>query len=193
MPAKTTAATKVQPTSPYLTVRGAADAIDLYKKAFGAKEKGRMPAQDGRRLMHADLTINGGTVMLSDEFPEHGGPSAPGNGSAPPVAITIQYSKPAEVDAVFRRAIDAGCTSTMEPQDTFWEARFAVLATAAWVVSGDAVRAVAVLVVATPCPLILAAPVAIVSGLSRSARIGVIVKGGGALERLAGSRVLLLD
>jgi heavy metal translocating P-type ATPase len=69
----------------------------------------------------------------------------------------------------------------------------AVLATAAWVVSGDAVRAVAVLVVATPCPLILAAPVAIVSGLSRSARIGVIVKGGGALERLAGSRVLLLD
>ena len=67
------------------------------------------------------------------------------------------------------------------------------LAGAAWAVSGDAVRAVAVLVVATPCPLILAAPVAIVSGLSRSARVGVIVKGGGALERLAGATVLLLD
>lgn len=68
-----------------------------------------------------------------------------------------------------------------------------VLAGAAWAVSGDPVRAVAVLVVATPCPLILAAPVAIVSGLSRSARIGVIIKGGGVLERLADGRVLLLD
>jgi PhnB protein len=128
MPTKTATRIKAQPTSPYLTVRGAADAIAFYKKAFGAKENTRMPAQDGRRLMHADLTINGGTVMLSDEFPEHGGPSAPGNGGAPPVAITIQYSKPAEVDATFRRAVKAGCTSTMEPQDTFWEARFAMLA-----------------------------------------------------------------
>ena len=53
------------------------------------------------------------------------------------------------------------------------------------VVGGDPVRAVAVLVVATPCPLLLAAPIAIMSGLSRAARLGVIVKGGGALERLA--------
>ncbi|WP_334143531.1 heavy metal translocating P-type ATPase [Rhabdothermincola sp.] len=68
-----------------------------------------------------------------------------------------------------------------------------VLAAGAWAVSGNPVRAVAVLVVATPCPLILAAPVAIVAGLSRSARLGVIVKGGGALERLAGATVLLLD
>src|SRR5262245_35127691 len=116
MPAKTTATTKVQPTSPYLTVKGAADAIDLYKKAFGAKEKGRMPAQDGRRLMHADLTINGGTVMLSDEFPEHGGPAAPApsNGTPPPVAVTIQYKKPADVDTTFQRAIAAGCKTVME-------------------------------------------------------------------------------
>jgi heavy metal translocating P-type ATPase len=63
----------------------------------------------------------------------------------------------------------------------------------AWMVSGDPVRAVAVLVVATPCPLILAAPVAFVSGLSRAARHGVIVKGGAALEQLAGARTLLLD
>lgn len=67
------------------------------------------------------------------------------------------------------------------------------LAGAAWAMTGDEVRAVAVLVVATPCPLILAAPVAIVSGLSRSARIGVVIKGGGALERLATATVLLLD
>ena len=68
-----------------------------------------------------------------------------------------------------------------------------VLAGASWALSGDAVRAVAVLVVATPCPLLLAAPIAIMSGLSRAAHIGVVIKGGGALERLAGGRVMLFD
>jgi len=63
----------------------------------------------------------------------------------------------------------------------------------AWMASGDPVRAVAVLVVATPCPLLLAAPVAIMSGLSRAARGGVVIKGGAVLERLAAGRVLLFD
>ncbi|MFB8352835.1 heavy metal translocating P-type ATPase [Streptomyces niveus] len=63
----------------------------------------------------------------------------------------------------------------------------------AWAVSGSAVRAVAVLVVATPCLLLLAAPVAIVSGLSRAARRGVIVRDGGALERLGRARTLVID
>ncbi len=64
----------------------------------------------------------------------------------------------------------------------------------AWLVSGgSAVRAVAVLVVATPCPLLLAAPVAIVSGLSRASRLGVVVRDGGALENLGRARTLLLD
>ncbi|MFJ9841617.1 heavy metal translocating P-type ATPase [Kitasatospora sp. NPDC101155] len=63
----------------------------------------------------------------------------------------------------------------------------------AWLVSGDAVRAVAVLVVATPCPLLLAAPVAIVSGLSRAARQGVVVRDGAALETLGRARTLVLD
>jgi heavy metal translocating P-type ATPase len=67
------------------------------------------------------------------------------------------------------------------------------LAAAAWAASGDPVRAVAVLVVATPCPLILAAPIAIVSGVSRAARAGVIVKGGAAIERLGEARAVLLD
>lgn len=67
------------------------------------------------------------------------------------------------------------------------------LAAGAWWVSGDAVRAVAVLVVATPCPLLLAAPIALVSGLSRAARHGVVVKGGGALERLAAGTVMVVD
>ncbi|MFB4298501.1 heavy metal translocating P-type ATPase [Actinomadura sp. NTSP31] len=68
-----------------------------------------------------------------------------------------------------------------------------LLAAAAWWAAASPVRAVAVLVVATPCPLILAAPIAFVSGLSRCARRGVVVKGGDALERLAEARVLLFD
>ncbi|MCJ2087878.1 heavy metal translocating P-type ATPase [Methylobacterium sp. E-005] len=68
-----------------------------------------------------------------------------------------------------------------------------LLAGAALAATGDPLRALAVLVVATPCPLILAVPVALVSGLSRAAGIGVLIKGGGALERLAGTRVLVID
>ena len=63
----------------------------------------------------------------------------------------------------------------------------------AWIVSGDPVRALAVLVVATPCPLLLAVPIAIVAGISRAAKRGIIVKGGGALETLARARVMLFD
>jgi cation transport ATPase len=69
----------------------------------------------------------------------------------------------------------------------------AAVAAAAWAVSGDPVRALAVFVVATPCPLILAAPVALVSGLSRAAHAGVVVKGAGVIERLGGARTVLLD
>ncbi|MFF4906168.1 heavy metal translocating P-type ATPase [Streptomyces sp. NPDC001260] len=68
-----------------------------------------------------------------------------------------------------------------------------VVAGLAWLISGSAVRAVAVLVVATPCPLLLAAPVAIVSGLSRASRLGVVIRDGGALENLGRARTLLLD
>ena len=67
------------------------------------------------------------------------------------------------------------------------------ISAAAWLVSGDPIRALAVLVVATPCPLLLAAPIAIVAGISRAARRGVIVKGGGPLETLARARIVLFD
>ena len=67
------------------------------------------------------------------------------------------------------------------------------LAGAAWLFSGEPVRALAVLVVATPCPLILAAPVAFIAGISRAAHRGVIIKGGAAIEGLARARTLLLD
>lgn len=63
----------------------------------------------------------------------------------------------------------------------------------AWALSGDPVRALAVLVVATPCPLILAAPIAIVAGLSRAAGVGIVMKGGTALERLGSASTVLLD
>jgi heavy metal translocating P-type ATPase len=69
----------------------------------------------------------------------------------------------------------------------------AAVAGLAWAVSGDPVRALAVFVVATPCPLILAAPIALLSGVSRAARAGVIVKGGGVIERLGEVRTALLD
>jgi heavy metal translocating P-type ATPase len=68
-----------------------------------------------------------------------------------------------------------------------------LLAGGAWIVSGDAVRALAVVVVATPCPLILAAPIALVSGLSRAARLGVIVKGADTIETLGQARTVLFD
>ena len=67
------------------------------------------------------------------------------------------------------------------------------VAAVAWIATGDPVRALAVLVVATPCPLILAVPVAIVAGMSRCARRGVLIKGGGMLEKLAQAKVLFFD
>jgi len=68
-----------------------------------------------------------------------------------------------------------------------------LLAGGAWIWSGDPIRALAVLVVATPCPLILAVPVAIIAGISRAAKLGVLVKGGDALEALGRARVAVLD
>jgi len=68
-----------------------------------------------------------------------------------------------------------------------------LLAAAAWLLTGDPVRAVAVLVVATPCPLILTVPVAIVAGLSRAAKLGILIKGGKAIETLAQVRALVVD
>ena len=78
-----------------------------------------------------------------------------------------------------------------------WAVRFVplalIMAAAAWLISGEVDRAIAVLVTATPCPLILAVPIAIVSGLSRTAKNGVIIKGGAILELLGRTEVVLLD
>jgi uncharacterized glyoxalase superfamily protein PhnB len=115
------------PITPYLTVRGAAAAIDFYRDAFGATERMRMPAEDGERLLHAELALNGGVVYLSDEFPEHGGCGAPGASGRSSVAISLALKGPQEVDATHARALAAGATAEMGPMDAFWGARFATL------------------------------------------------------------------
>jgi PhnB protein len=121
---------KIPPVTPYLTIKGAAAALEFYKKAFGAKENMRMPAEDGKRLMHADITINGGRVLMSDWFEEYqmdGKVDPPGPKHLAPVAVALHYTKPADVDAAYRRAVEAGCRNIQEPQDMFWNARFAML------------------------------------------------------------------
>jgi PhnB protein len=122
--------TTTQLITPYLTVNGAADAIAFYQKAVGATQMTRMPAQDGKRVMHACLAIKGGAVMLADEFPEcadQGAPIAPSLDKPAAVAIAVACAGPDDVDATFRRAVDAGCIATMAPHDAFWGARFAML------------------------------------------------------------------
>jgi PhnB protein len=105
--------------SSYLAVDDAAEAIEYYKKAFGAKERARMDAPGGK-IGHAELAIGDSIVMLSDPFPqattrtpkELGGTSA----------SIFMYVE--DVDAVVKRAVDAGATVTMEVADQFWGDRF---------------------------------------------------------------------
>jgi PhnB protein len=117
---------------PYLTVKNAAEAIDFYKKSLGAEEISRAPTDDGR-IMHADLSINGGSVFVMDEFSEHAHTSDCGSVTAPSpqkpsaTSMVIQLKAPPEVDAGYQRALDAGCVSVSKPEDTFWNARFAVV------------------------------------------------------------------
>ena len=105
---------------PYLRVKGAANAIEFYVKALGAKEVMRMQAPDGR-LMHAEVSIDGSAVYLSDEFPEFGSASGAPNGS---VSVHLNIG---DIDARFERAIKAGATAIMPPADMFWGDRFAKL------------------------------------------------------------------
>ena len=117
----------VQPIVPHLTVRDAAAAIAFYHKAFSAIEESRMPAKDGKRLLHAVLTVNGASIFLADEFPEHGGVAAPKPGETTAAAVALQLGAPGQVDATFSKAVEAGAKGTMPPADMFWGARFAML------------------------------------------------------------------
>ena len=105
--------------SPALAIDGAAEAIDFYKRAFGAKERFRMPAPDGK-IAHAELEIGDSVVMLSDPFP-HSTVKPPTELGGTSVGVFVYVE---EVDAVFQQAVDAGATVTMALEDMFWGDRF---------------------------------------------------------------------
>ncbi|HYD67750.1 VOC family protein [Azospirillum sp.] len=117
------AATQSSPPSVYLCVSDAADAIAFYAKAFGAEESFRLNTPDGSKIVHANMTLNGGQIMLSDDFPEwNGGQSRhPLALGATPVTIHLQVP---DVDAAFARAVEAGCTVVMPLADQFWGDRY---------------------------------------------------------------------
>jgi uncharacterized glyoxalase superfamily protein PhnB len=105
--------------TPHLVCAGAADAIEFYKKAFGAVEEARLPGPQGR-IMHAMIRIGDSAVMLVDEMPEWGalGPKAL-KGS--PVTIHLYVN---DVDAFVARAVKAGAKVTMPVADMFWGDRY---------------------------------------------------------------------
>jgi PhnB protein len=105
--------------TPYLAVDNAAEAIDFYRRAFGAKERVRMPGP-GDTVMHAELEIGDSLVMLSDPFPQAS--TTPPKELGGTSASVFMYVE--DIDAVYRQAIDAGATSLMEPDDMFWGDRF---------------------------------------------------------------------
>ncbi|KTE39017.1 MULTISPECIES: VOC family protein [unclassified Sphingopyxis] len=107
--------------TPHIAIGGkrGAEAIDFYVKAFGATEQMRMPAQDGVRLMHAHLTVNGASLMMHDDFPEY-----TGSAMGAPTGVTLHLHVD-DTDRWYERAIAAGATSTLEPHDAFWGDRYA--------------------------------------------------------------------
>jgi len=116
----TPSAPPMQGVIPYLNVVGAAEAAELYKAAFGAIEHRRMPADDGQRLMHCHLEINGGSLMLSDCFPESGYEHQPSH------SFTMQLVVD-DIDAWFQRAADAGLEVMNPVALMFWGDRWGSL------------------------------------------------------------------
>jgi uncharacterized glyoxalase superfamily protein PhnB len=112
----------MQTLSPHLVCRGAAEAIDFYKKAFGATEKGRLPGPNGK-LMHAQVFICGSSVMLVDEMLEYGALS-PKALKGTPVTMHLYVD---DVDGFFNRAVKAGATVKMPVDDMFWGDRYGII------------------------------------------------------------------
>jgi PhnB protein len=105
--------------TPYLAVDDAAEAIEYYKKAFGATERGRMEAPGGK-IGHAELEIGDSLVMLSDALPQFATRSPKELGGTS-VSIFMYVE---DVDATVQQAVDTGATVTMEVADQFWGDRF---------------------------------------------------------------------
>jgi len=108
--------------TPYLVCAGAANAIEFYRRAFGAVELLRVPTPDGK-LLHASIQIGDSIIMLNDEFPEMGsvGPKAR-NGSSVAIHLFVE-----DADASFERALNAGAVVKMPLQDMFWGDRYGQL------------------------------------------------------------------
>lgn len=91
-------------------------AIEFYKAAFGARERYAMPGPDGNGIMHAELQVGDSIIMMGDEFPQQNCKSAESMGGSP-VSFYLYVEN---VDAAFRRAVEAGATVDMEVQEMFW-------------------------------------------------------------------------
>jgi PhnB protein len=102
--------------TPYLTIRGAGEAIEFYKRAFGAKERYRLPGPDGKTIGHAELLIGNSIVMLADEFPECGNVS-PSSLKGTTVGFALYVE---DVDSQVQRAIDAGAKLERPIEDMFY-------------------------------------------------------------------------
>jgi PhnB protein len=109
--------------TPHLIVKDASEAIEFYKKAFGAQEHARVPGPDGKSIMHAHLKIGDSSLFLADEFPAMGSHGPEGSGGTP--VIIHLYVK--DADAVFNQAIAAGAKVRMPLQDMFWGDRYGQL------------------------------------------------------------------
>jgi uncharacterized glyoxalase superfamily protein PhnB len=110
--------------TPSLTVHNAAEAIEFYKRAFGAEELGRAMSPDGKQVWHAELKIGDSRIMLADEFPDMGDTRAPKSlgGTATNLHIYV-----AGADAVFQQAVAAGATVRMPLDNAFWGDRYGTL------------------------------------------------------------------
>jgi len=109
--------------TPHITIRDrkAPEAIEFYKKAFGAEEQSRHPSDDGR-LLHAHVNINGGALMMHDEFPEHMG------GPAPAPSGTVLHLEVDDADQWWDRALAAGAEVKFPIGNQFWGARYGQVA-----------------------------------------------------------------
>jgi PhnB protein len=111
---------------PHLVCSPCSEAIDFYKKAFGAEEIHRMPAPDGRRIMHAQIRIGKSFVFLVDDFPEFCGGKSSTPTALKGTPLTLHHYVE-NCDAAIKRAADAGATVIMPAADMFWGDRYGVV------------------------------------------------------------------
>ncbi len=116
------------PIQAHLCVKGGLEAIAFYEQAFAAKCSFHAMADDGKRVMHANLEMFGSEVMLHDEFPEFGGHvRSPQTRGGAGMTININLPTPDDVDAAVARAATSGADIVMAPQDVFWGARYGTI------------------------------------------------------------------